>query len=293
MSEVILFKENSLMPKSVDEKLALAEVLSKLGLMPNSVKTPQQIFVSIQWGHELGLSPMVAINNISVVNGKPSLGADIMHALARKSPEYAGCEWKSMTAEKAEVIITRKSNTVTESFIGYFDMKLAERAGLTGKDNWKKYPQRMLKHRALSYALRDAFPDVLAGIYTPEEMGDDNVLTDRNITNSADTSSKVLQAETAIVPETSAPVENNDVNHEELRERGKLIIETISDILTYTDSEGAKFFSETEKELEKKFIKDTASTEEGLWTLIEHKNKLEATLKERIQGQSEKGKVVA
>jgi hypothetical protein len=28
----------------------------------------------------------------------------------------------------------------------------------------------MLKHRALSFALRDAFPDVLAGIYTPDEM---------------------------------------------------------------------------------------------------------------------------
>jgi hypothetical protein len=38
----------------------------------------------------------------------------------------------------------------------------------------------MLKHRALAYAPRDAFPDVLAGVYTPEEMGMRNVTGQRD-----------------------------------------------------------------------------------------------------------------
>ena len=171
MNDIVKKENNPLMPQCFKEKLEMAAELAKSGLMPSSVKTAQQIVVSLQWGHELGLSPMVAINNIVVVNGRPTLSTDIMFALARNNTEYAGCQWKSQTSEKAEVIVKRKiKNGIEEQSVGYFDLDMARKAGLANKENWIKYPQRMLKHRALSYALRDAFPDVLSGIYTPEEM---------------------------------------------------------------------------------------------------------------------------
>ena len=48
-------------------------------------------------------------------------------------------------------------------------MKDAERAGLLKKDNWQKYPARMLKARAVSYAVNDLFPDVFFGLLSKEE----------------------------------------------------------------------------------------------------------------------------
>jgi len=178
MSNEILKQDNNdirqygaLMPQTIDGKIKLAGIFAQSGLMPSNVKTVQQVFVSLYWGHELGLLPMTAITNINVVNGRPVLSTDISHALVRNNPEYAGCEWKRQDSEAAHTVITRKSkNGITEKFIGYFDIEMAKRAGLLNKDNWRHYPERMLKKRALSFALRDAFPDVLAGIYDPDEI---------------------------------------------------------------------------------------------------------------------------
>jgi hypothetical protein len=71
---------------------------------------------------------MVSVNNIAVINDKPTLGADIMHALVRSNPEYAGREWLSMTADKADVVITREFKGRKETFPGYFDMNMAQKA---------------------------------------------------------------------------------------------------------------------------------------------------------------------
>ena len=69
-----------------------------------------------------------------------------------------------------KITIIRKTTKFTETFTGSFSIEEAKQAGLLGKDNWKNYPARMLKHRALSFAARDSFPDVFAGIYTPDEI---------------------------------------------------------------------------------------------------------------------------
>ncbi|MCQ2594803.1 MAG: recombinase RecT [Treponemataceae bacterium] len=162
---------NSLMPQTFEERYKMAGVLAKSGLIPAGLNSPEKVCVALQWGLELGLSPMVAVNNIAVVNGKPTLSADIMNAICRHNPEYGGIEWVEQSDKCAELKLTRISaNGIKEVTIGRYTIEDARNAGLLVKDNWKKYPVRMLKHRALSYALRDAFPDALAGIYMPEEM---------------------------------------------------------------------------------------------------------------------------
>jgi hypothetical protein len=52
-------------------------------------------------------------------------------------------------------------------------MKEAQAAGLTGKDNWKKYPSDMLFARAISRGARRFAPGIFGGspVYTPDEMG--------------------------------------------------------------------------------------------------------------------------
>lgn len=161
----------NLMPQTFGEKYKMAQVLSQSGLIPQGLNTPEKVCVALQWGHELGLSPMVAVNNVAVINGKPTLSADIMCAVVKRSPEYGGIEWIKNSDTEAECKITRiLPNGKTESIVSRFTMEDATKAGLAGRDVWRKYPRRMLKHRCLSYGLKDMFPDFLAGLYTPEEM---------------------------------------------------------------------------------------------------------------------------
>jgi hypothetical protein len=161
------------MPSTLNEKMEMAKLLAASGLVPQGLNTPEKVFVALQWGDELGLSPMASVNNVVVINGRPTLSADVMHALVRGNPEYGGIVWKTRTADKAEVEITRVSpNGASEKYTGYFDKAMAETAGLLGKQSYKQYPDRMYRARALSRACKEAFPDVFAGVYSEEEADD-------------------------------------------------------------------------------------------------------------------------
>jgi hypothetical protein len=55
--------------------------------------------------------------------------------------------------------------------IGRFSVADAKRAQLWVKPGpWQQYPRRMLQMRARGFCLRDAFPDVLKGLYLREEL---------------------------------------------------------------------------------------------------------------------------
>ena len=199
-NQVATRERSALMPQTITDKMQMASLLAKSGLVPNTLNTPEKVFVALQWGHELGLSPMASVNNVIPINGKPTLSADVMYALARNNPEYGGIEWKQRSAQKAEVIITRISpQGAAEKFTGYFDMEMAKQAGLAEKDNYKKFSDRMMRARALSRACKEAFPDVFAGIYSIEEADDIDLHGFRTVTEPQPkgTSAENLAAELA------------------------------------------------------------------------------------------------
>lgn len=174
MSDRQLSPYSELMPSSLQEKVEMAKYLAQSDLMPGGLKTPAQVFVALQMGHELGLSPMVAVNNIAVINGRPSLSSAIMEAIARNHRDFAGIKiTPSGEGEErtCKVEIKRKTGENIETFTGYYTLAMATEAGLYPgkKDNWDKYPERMLKARASGYAARDAFPDALAGMISYDE----------------------------------------------------------------------------------------------------------------------------
>ena len=176
---------NEIAIKDMGELNSVAMTVAKSGLF--GAKTPEQAFVAIATGMELGLKPMQALRNIVVVQGRPTFSADGGFAVVRNHPEYGGIRWEKQDDKEARCVITRvsKGGQLKEEFPGSFTIKEAATAGLANKDNWKNYPARMLRARALSYACRDAFPDVLNGLYTPDEIVPDTPAAERDITEEA------------------------------------------------------------------------------------------------------------
>ena len=176
---------NEINIRDMGELNSVAITVAKSGLF--GAKTPEQAFVAIATGMELGLKPMQALRNIVVVQGRPTFSADGGFAVVRNHPEYGGIRWEKQDDKEARCVITRvsKGGQLKEEFPGSFTIKEAATAGLANKDNWKNYPARMLRARALSYACRDAFPDVLNGLYTPDEIAPDTPAAERDITEEA------------------------------------------------------------------------------------------------------------
>lgn len=160
----------SLNPKSLDEAIRFAEVLSKSSIVPKDFAgNPGNILVAIQWGMELGLQPMQAMQSIAVINGRPSLWGDAVIGLVRGSPL---CEhiYESDDGHTATIRVKRRGE---EEQMRTFSMDDAKQAGLLGKSGpWSSYPKRMRQMRARAFALRDVFPDVLRGMPVAEEVQD-------------------------------------------------------------------------------------------------------------------------
>ena len=135
--------------------------------------------LAIQFGAEIGLSPMQALQSIAVVNGRPSIYGDAALAVVKASPL---CEYVTETVEgegdRMVAICTAQRRGDPSPTVRQFSVADAKQAQLWGKAGpWTQYARRMLQMRARGFALRDAFPDVLRGLVTAEEAGDSVINT--------------------------------------------------------------------------------------------------------------------
>lgn len=166
-------KGNSLVPRTLEEAMKFSTTLSQSELVPKDfIGKPANILVAIQWGMELGLQPMQAMQSIAVINGRPSLWGDAVIGLVRSSGlcEYIYEEIDD-AGQKATCRTRRKGDEHEVSRT--FTMDDAKKAGLQGKQGpWSNYPKRMLQMRARSWCLRDVYPDVLRGVSVVEEAQD-------------------------------------------------------------------------------------------------------------------------
>lgn len=143
------------------------------GMLPAQVEVGKLMLVA-ELGSSLGLHPASAVQSIYIIDGKPSLSANLLSALVRKAGHKLRMTTKGSVATDDFVAIAEliRSDDPDFTFHVEWSMERAHRAGLTGKDNWKKYPEAMLKSRAITEVVREGAPDVtIFAAYAPEEVG--------------------------------------------------------------------------------------------------------------------------
>jgi hypothetical protein len=159
-----------LSPRNFDEAWRMAEILADSDFVPKDYKgKPGNCLVAMQWGAEVGLKALQAMQNIAVINGRPALWGDAVIALVRGSPL---CEWIIETEDAHSSTCRVKRRGEPEQSRTFTDDD-AKAAGLLGKQGpWTQYKRRMRQMRARAFALRDVFPDVLRGLPVAEEVMD-------------------------------------------------------------------------------------------------------------------------
>lgn len=170
--EIVDSNQGFMQVSCIETALKVSEYIAKSSFCPKSfMGKPGDILVCLQMGQELGLKPMQAIQNIAVINGRPSLWGDAMLAVCRQSKEFEFIkETYDEETKTAHCIVKRRNEP---EFIQNFSEKKARVAKLWGKDGpWTQYPERMLQMRARGFCLRDAFSDLLRGIIIHEEAED-------------------------------------------------------------------------------------------------------------------------
>ena len=134
-------------------------------------KSEAQAIVKVMAGSELGLPAFASMTGIHIIQGKPTLGSNVIATLVKNDPRY---DFKIKQCDNTVCVLGWYENgeDVGESSFTYDEAKTA---GLTGKDNWKKYTSDMLFARAISRGARRFAPGIFGGsvVYTPDEMGVD------------------------------------------------------------------------------------------------------------------------
>lgn len=167
-----------------------SQYVSASGLAPKGMEKPESIFVATQMGLEVGLTPMAALQNIAVINGRPTIWGDAQLAIVRSTGELEQFSevYEADGKQLARTPVTFSDDVTAVCIVkrrgfplqeGAFSVADAKRAGLWGKAGpWSQYPARMLRFRARSFALRDNFGDALRGMLTAEEVADIDTMID-------------------------------------------------------------------------------------------------------------------
>jgi hypothetical protein len=143
-----------------------ADMAVKSGMFKD-LKTVAVAAVKAQVAMELGISPLLGLSAIHVVEGRPTLSAAMLAALMKRS----GYSWKIIahTEEECKLEIRMGGESLGECG---FTLGEAKSAGLLSRPNWSKHRRDMLFARAISRAARWFAPEVALGVYTPDEMGE-------------------------------------------------------------------------------------------------------------------------
>lgn len=156
-------------PRSLAEAKDLANTLAQARTIPDALqKSPSDVLAIVMAGAELGLAPMQSVRALVLIKGKPTLSADAMGALVKSRRDV--CEYlllRTSDATKA-VYETKRVGDPAATTMG-FTIEEARTAKLNG-DNWQKFPNAMLRARALSAICRAVYPDLLLGVYEPDEL---------------------------------------------------------------------------------------------------------------------------
>ena len=156
-----------------------AKMLSCSALVPDTYRnSPENCLVAIDLANRLGLSPLMVMQNLYVVKGKPSWSGSFCAAAVNGSGRFTplefvfvgepgtashGCYAKASRRSNGSVCV---SDTIT--------MQMAKSEGWLNKagSKWQTMPVQMMMYRAAAFFARAHCPDILLGIPTYEEVQD-------------------------------------------------------------------------------------------------------------------------
>lgn len=184
--ELLKMGERGVELTSFEDLFRFSKAVIMSGLAPKGFTKPEEVLITVQFGMELGLSPMAALQNITPINGRPTLWGDAVAGIVNRSGLLEAYSQKMVGTQGADdwgYTVTAKRKGREEPFVATFTVAMAKKAGLWGKaGTWTQYPDRMLLSRARTFALRDGFPDVMKGLVTTEEARELLREPEKNIT---------------------------------------------------------------------------------------------------------------
>lgn len=166
MKNEIVHVSHSLNVSSIDDVMRIAEIAKRSNYF--GIKSSEEAAIKLMYGIEMGLPALQALMGVNVIQGRPTMSANLIASLIKRSGRY-NYIISSWTDRECVIQFRENLEKIGESS---FTIEDAKRAGLLRNGgNWEKYPKAMLFARAITMGARAFCADVfVAPIYDPEEL---------------------------------------------------------------------------------------------------------------------------
>jgi hypothetical protein len=185
---IAVTEDGKLLPKDHIQLDRMIQTYLEGGGFPKHLDTMPKARMAYQMALQLNIPPLLAVRNIAIINGSPSLFGDLPKGLCEATGELEKCKEYLIAEDYRPISVVNKNLDAAlyaavceikrkgrDEQTFHFTVAEAKTAGLwmkkgyNGKDTpWVNYPQTMLMRRARSIALRAEFADVLAGVNIAE-----------------------------------------------------------------------------------------------------------------------------
>ena len=149
-------------PSNLAEAEAFAKRLANSPLTPDSLRgKPEDIFLIMATGHELGLSPMAAVRGLYVINNRIGIYSALAVSLVKR---HGSCEHFTLVESTAQRATYKTKRTGESETTLTFTIEQARVAGYLTKGPWRATPEAMLRARAARALAEAVYPDALYGM---------------------------------------------------------------------------------------------------------------------------------
>lgn len=160
-----------------DQMARSAQMLSKTSLVPQAYQgKPEDCFLALEIASRMNVSPMVVMQNMYVVKGKPSWAGQACIMLINNCGKfrdvrhvYTGTKGTDSRGCYVEAVRISNGETVTGTEV---TMQMAKAEGWLSNPKWKNMPELMLAYRAGAFFARVHCPEAMMGVQTTEEVYD-------------------------------------------------------------------------------------------------------------------------
>lgn len=165
--------------KQLNKVLQVARLYSKSTMVPDVYRgNESNCFVACELSARMNVSPVLVMQNLYIVHGKPSWAGQACKALIDGCGKFKQSEFVFVGERDTSdwgcflQAINISTGKITRGTV--ITWQMAEDEGWVKKtgSKWKTMPEQMMKYRAAAFFARSECPEVLMGYQTADEIDD-------------------------------------------------------------------------------------------------------------------------
>ncbi|MEB0262876.1 hypothetical protein [Mucilaginibacter sp. 10I4] len=170
-------EESAFSMQSFEHAQRVAKMLSSSDLIPAAYRNNiQNTMIALEMANRIGASPLMVMQNLNIIQGKPSWGSSFIIAVINNCGKFTALRFiKSGAGETLSCYATAQDKVTGEKLEGpEISMAMAHAEGWVSKSGskWKTMPELMIRYRSAAFFGRLYAPELLMGMHSVEEVLD-------------------------------------------------------------------------------------------------------------------------